>query len=88
MVYILDLAELDTEDKAKAMADELVVETIEVCNSMRGRSRKIRSTRSKIKMVVQLSRTKKWKKPIEKLKESLEMLEQTSGEDSLNLFGI
>ena len=88
MLYILELDALDTEDKAIDVADKLVVEAIEVCNSMRGRSRKIRSTRSKIKMVVQYSRTKKWVKPIEKLKSSLEMLEQTSSEDSMNLFGI
>ena len=85
---IFDLEDMVDEATAQAAADKLVVEAIDVSESVRRKRQKIRSCTAKIKKLVKLCRVKKWDGPIATVKKSFEMLEEERGEMDVNLFGI
>ena len=88
MLYIFDLEDVTDEKVAIQVADRLLMEAIESSNASRRKRQKIRTCESKIKMLSQWCKIKKWDKPIATLRKSLDQLEEARAEMDVSLWGI
>ena len=74
MVYCFELTEINDEGAAIAMADELLLEAIEVSEATRGKIKKIRVTMSKINMLKKVAVVRRWKDALKVLQTGMSIL--------------
>jgi hypothetical protein len=74
MVYCFDITEITDEKKATSMADELLLEAIEVSTISRGKLTAIKVCESKTKQLQHLCKLRKWKTAMTTLMKGRKML--------------